>query len=109
MKHNLHWSKKFLLLTLSLCLLVLAGCTTNQQNSDSSSNNTRVITDTAGHQVTVKKDVERLAVVPIPWASIVYAIDGSGNKIVGMHPSAKTSYETSILKSLAPELNKGKH
>lgn len=106
MKHNLHWSKKFLLLTLSLCLLVLAGCTTNQQNSDSSSNNTRVITDTAGHQVTVKKDVERLAVVPIPWASIVYAIDGSGNKIVGMHPSAKTSYETSILKSLAPELNK---
>ena len=31
MKHNQHWAKKFLLLTLSLCLLVLAGCTNNQQ------------------------------------------------------------------------------
>lgn len=106
MKHSLHWSKTFLLFTLSLCLLILAGCTTNQQNSDPSSNNTRVITDTAGHQVTVKKDVERLAVVPIPWASIVYAIDGSGSKIVGMHPSTKASYEASILKSLSPELEK---
>ena len=104
MKHNLHWAKFFLLFTLSLCLLILAGCTTNQQNSGSTSNNTRVITDTTGHQVKVKKDVERLAVVPIPWASIVYAIDGSGSKIVGMHPSAKTSYEASILNSLAPEL-----
>ena len=90
---------------LSLCLFILAGCTTNQQNNSSNSSDTKVITDTTGHQITVKKDINRIAVVPIPWASIVYAIDGSGSKIVGMHPSAKTSYETSILKSLAPELD----
>lgn len=88
MKQNLQWIKKYLLLSLSVCLLFLAGCSTNQDNNASNANNTRVITDTAGHQVTVKKDVNRLAVVPIPWASIVYAIDGSGSKIVGMHPSA---------------------
>ena len=104
MKQNLQWIKKYLLLSLSVCLLFLAGCSTNQDNNASNANNTRVITDTAGHQVTVKKDVNRLAVVPIPWASIVYAIDGSGSKIVGMHPSAKASYEASLLKSLAPEL-----
>lgn len=55
MKQNLQWIKKYLLLSLSVCLLFLAGCSTNQDNNASNANNTRVITDTAGHQVTVKK------------------------------------------------------
>ena len=34
MKHNQHWAKKFLLLTLSLCLLVLAGVVLTTNNND---------------------------------------------------------------------------
>ena len=52
----------------------------------------------------MKKEINRIAIVPIPWTSIVYAVDGSDKKIVGIHPSAKKSYEASIFKTLAPDL-----
>jgi iron complex transport system substrate-binding protein len=96
---------------LALSLFALVGCSAEQKATDEGNTNVstddgkKIITDTTGKKVELKQDVERIAVVPIPWASIIYAIDGSGERIVGMHPTAKTSYENSILKSMAPELN----
>ena len=65
----------------------------------------RIITDTTGKNVELKKEIKRIAVVPIPWASIVYAIDGKGDRIVGMHPSSKKSYDECILKKMSPALS----
>lgn len=111
------WKTKEFIRKIAVCVLVLsmfllAGCSIGQKNAETGTTNPkaadekRTITDTTGKQVELKKDVQRIAVVPIPWASIVYAIDGSGKRLVGMHPSAKQSYEQCILKTMAPEMEK---
>jgi len=64
----------------------------------------KTVTDLTGKNVTIKDNPSRIAIVPIPWASLAYAVDGDTSKIVGMHPSAKKSYEISILKDLAPNM-----
>lgn len=64
----------------------------------------KTVIDTTGVSVEMKQAVEKIAVVPIPWTSIVYIIDGTGEKLVGIHPSAKKSYSECILKKLAPEI-----
>ena len=66
--------------------------------------NAKTVTDLTGKKVTIKDNPGRIAIIPIPWASLAYAVDGDSSKIVGMHPSAKKSYEISILKDLAPNM-----
>ena len=66
--------------------------------------NAKTVTDLTGKKVTIKDNPSRIAIVPIPWASLTYVVDGDSSKIVGIHPSAKKSYEISILKELAPDM-----
>lgn len=72
-----------------------------EQKSDSEK---KIVLDTTGASVEMKQSIEKVAVVPIPWTSIAYAIDGTGERLVGIHPSAKESYSNCILKNLAPEI-----
>ena len=65
---------------------------------------TKVITDSMGHEVEVPTEIKSMAILPMPWISVVYALNGSGDIITGMQQVAKNSYETSMLKKLAPEL-----
>jgi len=51
----------------------------------------------------VPKKVERIVVLQMPFPSIIYALDGSGKRVVGMHPTAKKALEEGILAELAPE------
>lgn len=80
-----------------LCFLILS-------ISNSASAAGRMVTDLTGKTVDIPESVERIAVIPIPWATIIYAVDGQGGRIAGMHPSAMKAYEQSILKNMAPEL-----
>lgn len=97
---------------LSLVLIVflvlsVAGCKSSgdgEKQAVEKASATKVVTDLVGNKVEIKANVERIAVVPIPWATIVYAVDGSGKKLVGMHPSAMKAYQKNILKAMAPEL-----
>ena len=89
---------------LLICPLLFAGCTNSVGPNDKPNDNIKVVTDLTGTDVSMKKEINRIAIVPIPWTSIVYAVDGSDKKIVGIHPSAKKSYEASIFKTLAPDL-----
>ena len=88
-----------LLAGLLLICAVLAGCGSQQTSAPKEE---RVVTDTAGREVHLPEEVKSIAVVPIPWASVAFAVDGSADRIAGMHPSAKVSYEKSMLKVLAP-------
>lgn len=115
MKSKAKIKNKLIIVLLVLMTVSLVGCssekettapqgTTTSQESENVGSETWIIEDTTGKKVEVKKNIESIAIVPIPWTSIVYAIDGSDERIVGMHPTAKTSYDACILKSLAPEL-----
>ena len=71
---------------LSVCLLVggMAGCGKERKPAEQgAAAEARVITDIAGDQVKVPQKVHKIAVTPLPWASVVYAIDGGGGKIRG--------------------------
>jgi len=65
----------------------------------------KVVTDLVGNKVKIKNNVEKIAIVPKPWASIAFAVDGSGKRIAGMNPSAMKAYQNSILKTIAPEMS----
>ena len=96
MKHRLSFA--FLGALMLLCA-VLAGCGQQQTSAPKAE---RVVTDTTGREVHLPGEIKSIAVVPIPWASVAFAVDGSADRIAGMHPSAKASYEKSMLKVLAP-------
>ena len=81
---------------LLLLCSVFAGCGSQQTSVPKEE---RVVTDTTGREVHLPGEVKSIAVVPIPWASVVYAVDGSAARIAGMHPSAKAAYEISMLKN----------
>ena len=107
MEHRKKWMHFSSLLLVMLFMLSLAGCQSSgngMKTSSDQTSGTRIVTDLVGNQVKIKFNVERIAVVPIPWATIVYAVDGSGKKIVGMHPSAMKAYQKNILKAMAPEM-----
>ena len=115
MKSKMKFLNKGIFLTFLLVVFLLAGCSNEKetstgaehitsQESENVASESWTIKDTTGEDVEVKKNIERIAIVPIPWTSIVYAIDGSSERIVGMHPTAKTSYDECILKNLAPVL-----
>lgn len=82
---------------LLLLCSVFAGCGSQQTSVPKEE---RVVTDTTGREVHLPGEVKSIAVVPIPWASVAFAVDGSADRIAGMHPSAKASYEKSMLKML---------
>jgi iron complex transport system substrate-binding protein len=95
----------FGLIIIGITFVLLNNSATTQSQTDKSQPITRTVTDMAGRQVTIPSQVHRIAVVPIPWASVIYTIDGSGKNIVGMNPSAKQILNKSILKTLAPEFS----
>ena len=66
------------------------------------------ITDLTGNRrVTIPDTVERIAVVPIPWMSMIYVVDGSDAKLPGCIRQQKRLYRNSILKHWRPELRRG--
>lgn len=53
------------------------------------------------NQVTLPEKVSKIAITPIPWASIVYVLDGgSSERIAAVHPSAMTAYKGHLFERL---------
>lgn len=65
-----------------------------------------VIKDAAENQIEIKEDIKKIGITPIPWASVVYAIDGSSEKIVTMNPSSMKAYKGHFLEKLDLEFGK---
>ena len=62
------------------------------------------ITDVRGKTIKFEKTPERIATVDKPLPSIIYAIDGKTDKIVGCNPSSIKAFEESVLKNMYPQL-----
>ena len=62
--------------------------------------------DLSGRTVTLEKPAERIVVIPIPWGSLLMALDGSADRLVAWHPSSKVAYEEGLLKKIFPEAAK---
>ena len=94
--------KRSLVLLLTLVILIgcLAGCMEETGGGQS-----RVITDLSGRKVTIPEKVESILAIPWPWASIVFAVDGTDEHIAAISETAKKSYEKSMFKTLAPGLS----
>lgn len=60
-------------------------------------------TDQTGRKVELKEPVERVVTIPIPAASMFIALDGSADKLKGMHPRSKSALQEGILKKFFPE------
>ena len=96
--------KKLIASCLSAVLLAgcIAGCGGGEKKAAEKKEAkpaTRVITDIAGNKVTVPAQVKKIAITPLPWASIVYTIDGSSERIGAIHPGAMSAYKGHFLET----------
>lgn len=100
-------SKKWLVGCLTLAVMVgaLTGCGT-ENNSKTPPKSTVAITDIAGTNVEVPKEVKKIAVVPLPWASVVYALDGGSSRLGAIHPGAMSAYKGCFLEKMDAEYGK---
>ncbi len=64
------------------------------------------ITDTAGRKVEIPVNLKRIVTGPVVMPNLLFAVDGSGDKLVGMHPMSKSAWKNSILKIMAPGMAK---
>lgn len=97
---------------LVLCL-VLAGCgKQGAENANKGNENkdkveaqetSKTGVDAVGNTFTIPENLTKIGITPIPWASVVYSVDNSSERINLIHPSAKTAYEGSLLEKMDPK------
>lgn len=104
---------KSVLALVFIIALLAGGCTsdnasgkTEDPRAESNSDGKKVVTDILDRKVEISNDVKTIGVTPIPYASMIYAIDGTAERLVAINPSAKKAYEMSMLTKLAPEMGK---
>lgn len=75
------------------------------EEGQTSSNEVREVTDAAGNVVEVPADISKIAVTPLPWSSVIYAIDGTSDRMVAINPGAlsKTAYEGHFFQQMDPQ------
>lgn len=65
---------------------------------------TKTIVDQTGATVTIPAKVERVVITSLwPLPSVFCLVDGSGKRLVGMHPSSMSAAKTSMLAKTAPD------
>lgn len=74
--------------------------TTPTQQTEPTAAETRTVTDAAGNVVEVPADLSRIAVTPLPWSSVIYAIDGTSEHMVSINPGAMTAYTNCFFSKL---------
>ena len=62
----------------------------------------KTIVDQRGKEVVLKDNIQRIVTLPMPAPALLFAIDPSGDKLVGMHPASMSALKASVLKKMAP-------
>jgi len=60
------------------------------------------VTDSRGQELSLKAPAERVVTIPIPAASIIMAISGKPDAVVGMHPASMAGIKGTILEKIYP-------
>ena len=86
-----------------ILILMLAGC--GGEKNVVSAEETRVVKDHLGYQITLPKRIERVAVCDVfPLPSVISVFFDSAQKLVAVAPASKTAAEHSLLGELYPEI-----
>ena len=94
---------RILALFLSLAMLFSLSACSGGTGEDKSG--TITVTDHAGNEVTVPRDINRIVVCDIyPLPSVLAVFFDSAEKIVGMAPPSMTAAQNSLLSELYPEI-----
>ena len=95
-----------IMLVMAMTVMSFAACGGSGDSSEeSASADTITITDHAGNQVEVPKDIQRIAICDIyPLASVLAVFFDSADKIVGMPAPSMTAAQNGLLGQLYPEI-----
>ena len=95
---------RFLALSLALLLsLLFSRAHADTARSDPGPGK-RIIIDQMDRRVVVPEKISRIVTFSIPMPLVIFAVDGSGDKIAGMHPRSKAALDKNMLGLMAPEL-----
>lgn len=95
-----NWSKKALIACAALvAAFSITACGNNSKATPSVKSEKQVVVDIKGNKVEVPKDIKKLAVVPMPWAYVVYAFDGNSDRLAAIHPGTKGAYKGKFLET----------
>ena len=102
-RKDYHTMKKFLSVLLTLAMMCMMFVT--PAFAESAEADTITITDHAGNEVTLPKEINRIVTTSIyPFASVVTMYLGSAEKLVGIHPVSYSAAVNSTLGKLFPEI-----
>lgn len=79
--------------------MVFAGCSgpTGKPAASAAKPSSIEVTDIKGNTVTVPGDLKKIAVTPIPWASVTYFMDGNSDRLAAIHPAAMSAFKNSFI------------
>ncbi len=60
------------------------------------------VVDQTGRRVIIPERVERVAVIPIPIASMLMAVDGGAERLVGLHAASQADFDPGMLGRMFP-------
>ena len=102
-----NWKRKAVaVLAAAFLCIAIAGCGSGNKAAAVVKNEKQVIVDIKGNSVEVPKQIKKLAVVPIPWASVVYAFDENADRLTAIHPGAKGAYKGKFLETKDKQFGK---
>lgn len=86
-------------LAVLLCAVsfLLSGCGGEKAVPSEGTNEKRIVKDIKGNEVEVPRELKRIAVVPLPWASVVAVLDGGSERMAAIHPGAMSAYRGHFL------------
>ena len=77
--------------------LLLGGWGGEKPAASGGTSEKRILQDIKGNEVAVPTDLKRIAVVPLPWASVVDVLDGGSTRMAAIHPGAMSAYRGHFL------------
>lgn len=104
--------KRMSFIAVLMAAVLLTACGASEPSSSTSvsgsgpSSTSTTVVDQGGHRVQLPKSVTKVAATPLPWASVIWALDGNSNRLIAMNPGAKRIYDRSFLKNLDQNFGK---
>ncbi|MCI6004466.1 MAG: ABC transporter substrate-binding protein [Blautia sp.] len=84
--------RKTIASVIAATLAVTASVPVFAESEENTSSEIRQVTDAAGNVVEVPADISKIAVTPLPWSSVIFAIDGTSERMTSVNPGAMTAY-----------------